>query len=99
MTWWEFAIVVALVPISVEISIRLRWKEIRGMFDRALMHGGSLDSLARAIHADSDEAKTLAQGAVEAVTLLKKSVDESQTRLDLLENHPLLRRFGERGGK
>lgn len=97
MTWWQFAIVAALVPVSVEVSIRVRWREIRGMFDRALMHGGSLDTLSDALRKASEasqstsaEARALAEGAVQAVALLK-------ARVDKLEDHPLLRRPGGNG--
>lgn len=96
MTWWQFAIVAVLVPVSVEVSIRVRWREIRAMFDRALMHGGSLDTLSRALREAGEESKSkagealeLASTAVEAVRLLKGRVDD-------LEDHPLLRPPGGR---
>lgn len=97
MTWWQFAIVAVLVPVSVEVSIRVRWREIRAMFDRALMHGGSLDTLSDALRKASEasqstaaEARDLAEGAIKAVELLKR-------RVDSIEDHPLLRRPGGNG--
>lgn len=98
MTWWQFAIVAALVPVSVEVSIRLRWREIRGMFDRALMHGGSLDTLTKALRGDSEATRKLADDAITAVRMLKERSEESDARLSArvtaLEEHPLLRPLG-----
>jgi len=100
MSVWQFLIIAVLVPLSVEVSIRLRWREIKAMFDRALMHGGSLDTLSRVLKEDSDEVKKLAGGAVEAVRKLKERHEEwreeSHARLRALEEHPLLRPLGGR---
>lgn len=99
MTWWQFMLLALMVPLSVEASIRLRWKEIRGMFDRALMHGGSLDTLTKALRAAAEESGTRSAQAVESVRLLKQRVDEIAARMKMLEEHPVLRKLGGNGGK
>lgn len=98
MSAWQFfglvVLLMVMIPVSVEVAIRLRWREIRGMFDRALMHGGSIDTLRRAIQDDAEGAKEASAAAVEAVRLLKVKVDDHSLRLESLENHPILRRVG-----
>ena len=108
MTETQFIILIATVVVlsvlgilillvAMERAIRLRWASIEAMFDRALAHGGSLDTLSRAARADSAEAKRIAAGALEATRLLKDALDDSEVRIRALEEHPVLRRFGGNG--
>lgn len=97
MSWAQFSIFLAVTILAVEGGLRLRWRSIEAMFDRALMHGGSLDTLSRALRENSeassakaDQAFAMAEDAVEAVKLLKRKVDR-------LEEHPILRRIGGSG--
>jgi len=90
---------VAIIPWSVERAVDKRWKEIREMFDRALMHGGSLDTLGKALKATSEESRVKADGAVKAVDLLHELVKRQESRLAALEDHPVLRKVGGNGDK
>lgn len=99
MSWAQFAIFLAVTIVAIEGGLRLRWRSIEAMFDRALMHGGSLDTLSKALRENSDasaakaeQAHGLATDAVDAVRLLK-------IRVDRLEEHPILRRLGGNGNK
>lgn len=101
MNWAQFSVVVVLllaaiaaVPWSVERAVGRRWGEIKMMFDRALFHGDSLDTLkdqlrrdSEATKADASEALRRAQGAADAVALLHREVKA-------LQEHPILRRPG-----
>lgn len=93
------AIAIAAIPWSVNRAVEKRWDEIRLMFDRALMHGGSLDTLGKALKATSEasrikaeEAINLSNGALEGLQLLHE-------RVKRLEEHPLLRPLGGSGHK
>jgi hypothetical protein len=103
MTWVQFAIFLgmttAVLVVAVEVGLRLRWRSIEAMFDRALMHGGSLDTLSKALKAAAEESGSRASSAIEAVRLLKAEVDESKVRLRRLEEHPILRPLGGNGNK
>ena len=101
MNWPQFFTIVVLllvaiaaIPWSVEHAVSKRWGEIKMMFDRALFHGDSLDTLKDQMRRDSEatkasagEALRQAQGAVEAVALLHRDVKA-------LQEHPILRRPG-----
>jgi hypothetical protein len=89
--------IIVTVPVSVEIAIRLRWRHIQAMFDRALMHGGSLDTLTRRMEQKVDEAKGIALASAEASGLLKDRMDKHEGRLRELEEHPVIRRMGGGG--
>jgi hypothetical protein len=89
--------VIVTVPISVEVAIRVRWRHIQAMFDRALMHGGSLDTLTRRMQERVDEAKAIALASAEATGMLKTRMDSHEGRLRELEEHPVIRRMGGNG--
>jgi hypothetical protein len=82
------------VPISVELALRVRWGSIKLMFDRALMHGGSLDTLSRQLKEDSETTKATAEKAVEISRAFKGRLDDHEQRLATIEEHPLMRRLG-----
>jgi hypothetical protein len=104
MTALQFSIIVllilvgiAVIPWSVERAVDKRWGEIRSMFDRALMHGDSLDTLKARMKADSEESKAkaaealrLAKGAVDAVDILHREMKR-------IKEHPLIRPLGGNG--
>jgi hypothetical protein len=89
--------IIITVPVSVEIGLRLRWRHIQAMFDRALMHGGSLDTLTRRMQERVDEAKAIALASAEATGMLKDRMDKHDDRLAYLEEHPVIRRMGGNG--
>ena len=85
---------VAAVPWSVERAINIRWKEILTMFDRALMHGGSLDTLADAIRKSAEESQHLASEAKAKADVAIEAVSLLHGRVRALEDHPFLRPVG-----
>ena len=89
--------IIIIVPISVEVAIRFRWRHIQAMFDRALMHGGSLDTLTWRMQERVDEAKAIALAIAEATGMLKERMDKHDDRLAYLEEHPIIRRMGGNG--
>jgi hypothetical protein len=92
-----FGAVILTMLWAVEKAISVRWKSITSMFDRALMHGGSLDTLSRQLREDSAATKELASDAVEVAGAFKGRLDDHARRIAEIENHPFLRKLG--GGK
>ena len=88
-----FAVLLTII-ISVELAIRVRWRTIETMFSRALMHGGSIDTLIRHIKEDSAATKALAQGAADISQAFKGRLDTVESRVAALEEHPLIRPTG-----
>jgi hypothetical protein len=110
MTGPQFAILIAVVvvigllavvaiPWSVERAVSFRWKEILAMFDRALAHGGSLDTLSKDIRENSEVSKTMAQEANTRAESAVQSVALLHVRVRNLEEHPFLRPLGGNGHK
>ncbi len=85
---------VLLLPKAVEAALAGRWSHIVAMFDRALAHGGSLDTLSRSLREDSKVTQGMARDAVDVARQLKERVDGYDARLRRLEEHPLLRTMG-----
>jgi hypothetical protein len=89
---------IAVIPWSVERAVNKRWNEIREMFDRALMHGGSLDTLGKALKATSEESRAKADQALTAVEKQTHAMALLHQRVKTLEEHPVLRKLGGNGG-
>jgi hypothetical protein len=92
-----FMAAIFTVPWAVDRSVAKRWTEIIAMMDRALMHGGSLDTLSRRLKRDSDDTRTLAAGALEISRTLKDRVEHHEKRLKDIEAHPIFRPLGGPG--
>lgn len=76
---------------SVEFALWRRTKHINDLFERALAHGGSLDTFVRSANTKAVEANTIALAAVEATRMLKERVDHHERSIAELQNHPILR--------
>jgi len=84
-------LVIAAIPWSVERAVGIRWKEIVAMFDRALMHGGSLDTLSEAIRESSAESRVIAEEARAAAGRAVDGVSLLHKRVRALEEHTFMR--------
>jgi hypothetical protein len=89
-----FGALISIIPWCVQRAMLIRWKEIVAMFDRALAHGGSLDTLSRTLKEDSKRAVEMSRAAGEAVVIVKRELELHDARIKALEEHPVIRRVG-----
>ena len=82
---------VATIPWAVERAVAVRLKGLQEMFDRALMHGGSIDTLARSVKAASETAISAATEAQAKVGAALDAISLLHIRVRALEDHPFLR--------
>jgi hypothetical protein len=67
------------------------------MFDRALMHGDSLDTLKARMKAESEESKAKAAEALRQAAGALEVASLAHEEVKRLKEHPLLRRIGGGG--
>ncbi len=98
MSWVQFSIFLFVTVLAVEGGLRLRWRSIEAMFDRALMHGGSLDTLSRALRENSEAALVIAEEAKAKADVAVEAVTKLHHRVRALEEHPFIRPMGGQNG-